>query len=202
MAKLGNDWLWIGLGIAAIYGAYKLGNPLKQVGEDVARVTGATAGLVETVGNAASGAVVAATTPFTLSNPSGLPSVSDFLFKSPLVTVPATAKYLIDSGQYSSNRKRTQSTPLAPPPSTIRAQTNIAASQGLVSVAPPQMSMSQNAAISPFTGQPYLQTTAQKTASVASTSTMKTAVTAVSSTTQKKVPQVYSSKGSRPARGF
>lgn len=48
MAKLGNDWLFIGLGIGAIYLVSRLGKPVEDVGGDIARVTDSAAGLLQT----------------------------------------------------------------------------------------------------------------------------------------------------------
>lgn len=57
MAKsgIGSDWLYIGLGIGALYLVYKLGNPVKDIGEDVSSLTGSAStqgtAIVDTAGN-------------------------------------------------------------------------------------------------------------------------------------------------------
>jgi len=99
--KLGTDWLYIGLGIGAIYLVYKLTKPVSDVAGDVAGITNAVGdtaekviyGLSDTVGNV-----------FTPVETGSYPSVSEWLFKSPLVTVPAAIETYTSS---SSSKNKT-----------------------------------------------------------------------------------------------
>jgi len=161
--KLGTDWLFIGLGLGAIYLVYKGTAPVTKALDSASGLVGSAAGLGSNVLDSLSSGVtaIAQNDPFTLSPSSGgnPVSIKDWLFKSPLVTIPSEVGYFMN--QFASTPASQQtSNPInyspAINPATTRAKTNIAASQGIVSVAPPQMSLAPKAKISPFTGGAYL----------------------------------------------
>lgn len=85
MVKLGDDWLYIGLGIGAIYLIYKATKPvtdtLQNVSDTVGDILDAPSNWVD----------------YAFSPPENtIPTATEFLFKSPLVTVPALTSGVTD----------------------------------------------------------------------------------------------------------
>jgi len=198
--KLGSDYLYIGAALGFAYLLFKSSKPVTDT-------LGAVSGLAQSVGGLGQNIVggVNDAVSFVRSDPlsviAPLPTAlarSDYLpaIANAIAPIPTAIASIVKSVRASNSSNRQSSTPLTPPPSYVRAQTNIAAAAGLVSTPPPQQSLSQNAAISPFTGQAYLQSSSKNSSVPKSTSTMKQATTVVASTT-KSIPSTTVYKDAR-----
>lgn len=163
MAKMQEDWVFIGLGIGALYLLYKSSEPVVKAIDSVSGVVQSAGNLSSNVLDKANDAVDLVSKPFSpVTNT--FPTVSDYLFKSPVVTAPKLVnsalskitdyvKSLFSPAKKSSSSNNANSAVIKTTPAQVQMKTNIASSQGLVSVVPKNPMSAVKLQVSPFTGQ-------------------------------------------------
>lgn len=153
--KLGEDWVFIGLGLGAVYLVYKLTKPVTELVDTASNITTdaltSADSVVRDAGNTLFQKATGTENPTTAMGWLTA-SVPTLINKASQALSTASASMFNKPSSGSSARNYT---PVIDPKKT-QFLTNVAASQGRVSVAPPQMSLSPQAKISPFTGKPFL----------------------------------------------
>ena len=179
MARIGSDWLFVGLGLGALYLVYKSTKPVTDSLGSVSSVVGTASNLANDVLGSVQNVVDRIASPSSyLSTPTGfsatgasMPNFTSEVTKAVLSGLPGAGAVTAATGLYSAGKSVFSNYAASKPtktsnnyanyspvanPKDVQQKTILASAQGVVSVAPPQMSVSPSAKISPFTGKPFL----------------------------------------------